>query len=87
MDWLNCDMRLSAHELSHVRRNMTYTPRRAKWNWREHLTIEELAILRAADKAKAAWLKLNKERAGITNRAIQRAKYAARSGQTSKTAV
>lgn len=51
--------------------------RKPKWNWRAHLTADELAVLNAADKAKAAWLKLNKERAGITNRAIQRAKYAA----------
>lgn len=34
---------------------------------------------RAADRAKAAWLKLNQDRAAITNRAIQRAKYDARS--------
>ena len=57
---------------------MTYKKREPKWNWRSFLTEEEKAILLAADKAKAAWLKLNKERAGITNRAIQRAKYAAR---------
>jgi K+-sensing histidine kinase KdpD len=54
-----------------------YEKRKAKWDWRSHLTTEELATLDAADKAKARWLKLNKERAGITNRAIQRAKYAA----------
>lgn len=55
-----------------------YEKRKPKWDWRTHLTAEELATLDAADKAKSAWLKLNKERAGITNRAIQRAKYAAR---------
>lgn len=54
-----------------------YEKRKPKWDWRAHLTAEELAILDAADKAKTRWLKLNKERAGITNRAIQRAKYAA----------
>jgi hypothetical protein len=54
-----------------------YEKRKPKWDWRAWLTLEELAVLTAADKAKAAWLKLNKERAGITNRAIQRAKYAA----------
>jgi hypothetical protein len=54
-----------------------YEKPKPKWNWRSYLTAEELAVLAAADKAKAAWLKLNKERAGITNRAIQRAKYAA----------
>lgn len=54
-----------------------YEKRKPKWNWRAYLTAEELAVLAKADKAKAGWLKLNKERAGITNRAIQRAKYAA----------
>lgn len=55
-----------------------YEKKKPKWNWRAYLTAEELAVLAAADKAKATWLKLNKERAGITNRAIQRAKYEAR---------
>lgn len=55
-----------------------YAKRKPKWDWRAYLTADELAVLSAADRAKAAWLKLNKERAGITNRAIQRAKYAAR---------
>ncbi len=54
-----------------------YEKRKPKWDWRSYLTADELAVLAKADKAKAAWLKLNKERAGITNRAIQRAKYAA----------
>jgi hypothetical protein len=58
---------------------MTYKKRKPKWNWRAYLTAEELAVLVAADRAKAAWLKLNEDRAGITNRAIQRAKYAAQS--------
>ena len=58
---------------------MTYKRREPKWDWRSFLTVEEKAILQTADEAKAVWLKLNKERAGITNRAIQRAKYAARS--------
>jgi phosphopantetheine adenylyltransferase len=52
-----------------------YEKRKPKWDWRAYLTADELAVLVAADKAKSAWLKLNKERAGITNRAIQRAKY------------
>lgn len=55
-----------------------YEKRKPKWDWRAFLTAEEKTILVAADRAKAAWLKLNKERAGITNRAIQRAKYATR---------
>lgn len=54
-----------------------YEKRKPKWDWRAYLTADELAVLERADKAKTAWLKLNKERAGITNRAIQRAKYAA----------
>lgn len=58
---------------------MTYKKRKPKWNWRAYLTADELAVLAAADKAKTAWLKLNRDRAGITNRAIQRAKYAANS--------
>lgn len=55
-----------------------YEKRKPKWDWRSFLTVEEKAVLVAADRAKAAWLKLNKERAGITNRAIQRAKYTAK---------
>lgn len=54
-----------------------YEKRKPKWDWRAYLTADELAVLERADKAKTVWLKLNKERAGITNRAIQRAKYAA----------
>ena len=54
-----------------------YEKRKPKWDWRAYLTADELVVLERADRAKAAWLKLNKERAGITNRAIQRAKYAA----------
>jgi len=54
-----------------------YIKKKPKWDWRSHLTAEEKAILDTADKAKAVWLALNKERAGITNRAIQRAKYVA----------
>jgi len=55
---------------------MNWTPRKPKWKWRDFLTKEERAILRKADVAKAAWLFANKERAAITNRAIQRAKHA-----------
>jgi hypothetical protein len=55
-----------------------YERREPKWDWRQFLTVDEKAILDAADKARATWQKLNRQRAGITNRAIQRAKYAAR---------
>ncbi|WLA80314.1 hypothetical protein [Bradyrhizobium elkanii] len=54
-----------------------YKKREPRWNWRAFLTAEERAILATADRAKAEWLNLNKERASITNRAIQRAKYEA----------
>lgn len=56
---------------------MTYKPRKPKWDWRAFLTSEEKAMLQKADEAKAAWQKLNQNRAGIANRALQRAKYAA----------
>jgi hypothetical protein len=58
-----------------------YEKRKPKWDWRAFLTAEEKAVLVNADRAKAAWLKLNKERAGITNRAIQRAIYSAKTGE------
>ena len=56
---------------------MTYSPCEPKWPWRDFLTNDERFTLGRADAAKEAWLLLNKERATITNRAIQRAKYAA----------
>jgi len=56
---------------------MTWKPKEPKWPWREFLTAGERRTLAAADRAKAEWQKLNKERAAITNRAIQRAKYVA----------
>ncbi len=52
---------------------MSWEPRKPKW--RAYLTSSEKAQLAKSDLAKRAWLKLNKERAAITNRAIQRAKY------------
>lgn len=54
------------------------TSKKPKWAWRNFLTKEEYEILLKADKAKSMWRNLNRERAAITNRAIQRAKYAAR---------
>lgn len=54
-----------------------YKPRVPKWPWRDFLTTDEAKALAAADAAKAKWKRLNAERAGITNRAIQRAKFAA----------
>ena len=56
---------------------MTWKPRKTKWNWRKFLTTEEQKTLKTAAEAKEAWRALNKERALIANRAIQRAKYAA----------
>lgn len=59
------------------RSERAWKKREAKWPWRSFLTAEEKEILDRADAAKAEWINLNRERAGITNRAIQRAKYAA----------
>ncbi len=56
---------------------MTFSPREPKYPWRDFLTNDERFTLGRADAAKEEWLRLNKERAAITNRAIQRAKYAA----------
>lgn len=55
-----------------------WKPKAKKWPWRDFLTDDERATLEQADAAKAVWLSLNKERALITNRAIQRAIYASR---------
>ncbi len=59
---------------------MAFVPRKEtpKWNWRAFLTEEEQAVLKLADGAKLQWLQANRERAAITNRAIQRAKYHSR---------
>lgn len=54
---------------------MTFELRKPTWPWRDFLTDGERQVLEAADNAKAEWQRLNKERAAITNRAIQRAKY------------
>lgn len=54
---------------------MSWSQRKPKWPWRDFLDAEEKTILAKADAAKAVWLKLNRNRAGITNRAIQRAKH------------
>jgi hypothetical protein len=43
--------------------------------WRDHLHPEERAELAAIDAAKDVWMQLNKSRAGIVNRAINRTKY------------
>lgn len=55
-----------------------FTRNQPKWPWRDFLTVEEKRVLAQADHAKERWKKLNQARASITNRAIQRAKYAAR---------
>ena len=59
-----------------------WTPRKGKWPWRDFLTLEERDKLSEAWDAKQHWLALNKERAAITNRAIQRAKYASKAKAT-----
>lgn len=55
---------------------MSFTHQDTKWNWRDYLTADEAQTIANADEAKKQWEALNKERAGIVNRAIQRAKYA-----------
>jgi hypothetical protein len=65
-----------AKQIAAQERNLARWRRREpKWPWRQFLTDEERETLRKAEAAKAAWLALNRERAAITNRAIQRAKY------------
>lgn len=49
-------------------------------NWRAELTPLEASQIAAADEAKSTWERLNAARAGIVNRAIQRAKYRNRPG-------
>lgn len=60
---------------------MAWKPKASKWDWRKFLTVEERQELETADKARSAWLALNKNRAGIQNRAIHRAKHAAGAGK------
>lgn len=65
---------------------MSWKPQREKWGWRKFLTLDEAKIIRASDDESAMVQKIQKqyaERWGrtrqlIVNRAIQRAKYAAR---------
>lgn len=52
---------------------------KSKLPWRDHLTAEEREMIEAGDRATAAARMANAARAGIVNRAIQRAKY--REGQ------
>lgn len=59
---------------------MTWQPQKPKWPWRRFLTAEERQAIKEADAAKKRWQSLNRARAAITNRAIQRAKYAAQKG-------
>lgn len=59
-----------------------WSKRPPKWDWRAFLTEEEAAQVARADAAKAEWRRLQALRAGIQNRAIQRAKYAARTPST-----
>lgn len=50
-------------------------------SWRDFLTDEERAIIEAGDLAKQEWERHNAPRAGIVNRALQRARYAARANR------
>lgn len=51
--------------------------KRPAWPWRDYLKPEEAEKIAAAEVAKIAWQKANEPVAGIMNRAIQRARYAA----------
>lgn len=68
---------LAAQERANERNVRRWEKAGGKWPWRDFLTDEEREILAKADAAKAEWTRLNQARASITNRAIQRAKYAA----------
>lgn len=57
-----------------------WKPKPSTLPWKDFLTLEERDKLDEASDAKRHWQELNRERAAITNRAIQRAKYAARKG-------
>lgn len=65
---------------------MAWQPKATKWDWRKFLTDEELAFMEKADKAESRIAdaraeferKYGRERSLIANRAIQRARYAAR---------
>ncbi|MCA6108174.1 hypothetical protein [Bradyrhizobium cenepequi] len=59
-----------------------YVKKEPKWDWRKFLTEEEVAAIAEADAAKVRWQELNKERSRITNRALQRAKYAEQHGES-----
>lgn len=53
-----------------------FKPRTPKWPWRDFLTAAEANTLARAEAAKAECMRLNADRASITNKAIQRAKAA-----------
>jgi len=65
---------------------MPWQPKVTKWDWRKFLTEEEQAFMVRADKAELKITearadfekRFGRERSLIANRAIQRARYAAR---------
>lgn len=61
-----------------------YRARKPLWPYRDFLTDEERNIIALADGARLEWERLNRDRAMITSRAIQRAKYAARAKRNSE---
>ena len=69
---IGIDMRATVTNMRAMRKKA----KRHAWPWRDYLKPEEAAQIAAAEVAKAAWLKANAAKAGIVNRAIQRAKYA-----------
>lgn len=68
---------LKAQQAANERNIARYEKAVAKWPWRDFLTDEEREEMAAADRAKIEWLRLNKGRAAIQNRALQRARFAA----------
>ena len=56
--------------------------KRRPTTWRDYLTAEEAEEVVNADRLKAAWRQANRTRAGIVNRAVNRAKYAAKNSNT-----
>lgn len=67
---------------------MTWKRKRRKWNWRAFLTADEASLIRASERQAEQIEKMQKEwnerwhdrRSLIVNRAIQRAKYDAATG-------
>lgn len=68
---------------------MIWSPKPGKWNWKAYLTADEARLIERADRSaarieRARQLheeKFGRQRQLVVNRAIHRAKYAAREAQ------